>query len=59
MGALGVYGGPGGAIVSIMYGVIDLFYPGGWIQAMIDQDRIYQDNKSINPDWTMWTPGKI
>jgi RHS repeat-associated protein len=57
MGALGVWGGASGAIVSIMYGAIDQFYPGGWEGAASDQDRLYQENRAINPNYQYFPHG--
>ncbi|MFP3834161.1 DUF6443 domain-containing protein [Chryseobacterium sp. SIMBA_028] len=58
MGAIGVWGGPPGAVVSAAYFGIDAFYPGGWAGAAADQDRLYQENKAINPDYQMF-PGAM
>jgi len=39
IGAIGVWGGPGGAVLSLFYFGIDAFYPGGWDGAMRDTER--------------------
>ena len=57
MGTIGYAGGASGAIVSIIYFGIDNFYPGGWKGAIIDQDRLYQENRAIKPDWQMFPHG--
>jgi len=56
---IGVYGLTGvGTVPAILYFGIDAFYPGGWEQAAIDQDRLYRENKAINPNWQMY-PGAM
>jgi hypothetical protein len=52
-----MYGGVGGAIVGIMYGAIDLFYPGGWEGAAYDQNSLYQENRAINPEYQYFPHG--
>ncbi|WP_292015392.1 RHS repeat-associated core domain-containing protein [Chryseobacterium sp.] len=58
MGAIGVWGGPPGAIISTVYFGIDAFYPGGWAGAATDQERLYQENKAIDPNWQAF-PGAM
>lgn len=57
--AMAGYGLTGvGTIPSLLYFGIDSFYRGGWIGAATDQDRLYQKNKAINPDYQMF-PGAM
>ena len=55
MGLYGIFINP---IPSLMYSGIDTFYPGGWDQAMKDQDRLNRENKAINPDFQLF-PGAM
>lgn len=61
MGAMGTYGGTLMAIPSTLYFGIDLFYTksgGGWIGLGIDQERLYRENKAINPNYQAF-PGAL
>ena len=60
MGAIGTFGGTLMAIPSTLYFSIDLFYPGkqGWIGLGIDQERLYRENKAINPNYQAF-PGAL
>jgi len=50
--------GPAGAVGGAFYFGIDAFYPGGWRQALIDQNTNYEHNKAIDPTWRMF-PGPL
>lgn len=47
-------------IPALLYNGIDTFYPGGWGGDnenpgwANDQERLNQENKSINPNWQIW-----
>lgn len=61
MGAMGNYGGTLMAIPSSLYFGIDAFYTrsgGGWGGLAIDQERLYRDNKAINPNYQAF-PGAM
>lgn len=61
MGAMGTYGGTLMAIPSILYFGIDAFYTrsgGGWGGLAIDQERLYRENKAINPNYQAF-PGAM
>lgn len=58
MGIMGNWGGTVGAIPSILYFGIDGFYPGSWTGLGIDQERLYRENKSINPNYQAF-PGAM
>ena len=52
------------AIPALLYNGIDMFYPGGWTGnnkhpgLANDQQRLYEENKAINPNWQHW-PGAM
>lgn len=50
IGAIGVWGGPPGAVISISYFGIDAFYPGGWDGAMNDTARRQAEFDTIFKD---------
>lgn len=60
---MSVYGLFVNPAASMLYFGIDAFYPGGWMGdatypgAIMDQDRLYQENRAINPDWKLWPAG--
>ncbi|WP_409417857.1 hypothetical protein [Flavobacterium sp. PS2] len=61
MGAMGTWGGTLAAIPSMLYFGIDAFYTssgGGWIGLGIDQERLYRENKAINPNYQAF-PGAL
>lgn len=53
-GAYGVWGGPVGATVGIIYGGVDAFYPGGWPQAMEDNYKREKEIQKIVPDFKLF-----
>lgn len=61
MSAYGLWVNP---IPSLLYSSVDMFYPGGWVGdnknpgLAGDQERLNQENKSINPNWQIW-PGAM
>ncbi|RXM40443.1 hypothetical protein BOQ62_05585 [Chryseobacterium sp. CH21] len=46
--ALGIFGGPAGAAVSIFYYGVDSFYPGGWGGAINDTAQRQQSFNNLN-----------
>ncbi|MCX8526481.1 RHS repeat-associated core domain-containing protein, partial [Chryseobacterium formosus] len=47
IGAIGVWGGPPGAIISTLYFGVDGFYPGGWNGALQMNGSLTQQNQAI------------
>ncbi|WP_159479090.1 hypothetical protein [Chryseobacterium sp. 18068] len=47
IGAIGVWGGPPGAILSTVYFGVDGFYPGGWNGALQMNGSLTQQNQAI------------
>ncbi|MRX42076.1 hypothetical protein GJU43_22610 [Flavobacterium sp. LC2016-23] len=58
MGAMGTYGSALMTIPSTLYFGIDAFYPKGWGGLAIDQERLYRENKAINPNYQAF-PGAM
>ena len=58
MGATGTFGGNLMAIPSILYFGIDAFYPKGWGGLATNQERLYRDNRAINPNYQVF-PGAL
>lgn len=66
--AVGVFGGPTGAVVAVPYTLVDNFYPGGWVGggssqtyngagALSDLGTLVKDNQKIVPGWRLRDPG--
>jgi hypothetical protein len=58
MGAIGTWGSPLAAMPSILYFGIDGFYPGGWVGLGTNQERLYRENRAINPNYQAF-PGAM
>ncbi|WP_161568451.1 RHS repeat-associated core domain-containing protein [Flavobacterium cupreum] len=58
MGAMGTYGSALMTVPSTLYFGIDAFYPKGWGGLAIDQERLYRENKAINPNYQAF-PGAM
>ena len=54
MGAVGVWGGPPGVVVSAAYFGIDAFYPGGWPGALENQGQLINANQQVVPNFNLY-----